>query len=93
MIICDICTGRHLTSACVIGHDHITAVLTSGTPDDFDPASFTVERTIDLSDLFALKRERQAADRAAREAERAERRSAAARQRNLRYRTRLRLVS
>lgn len=34
MIICDICTGRHLTSACVIARAHVEACRI-GTVDDY----------------------------------------------------------
>lgn len=37
MIICDICTGRHATSVCVTGKQHVAAILTTGTPDDMQP--------------------------------------------------------
>lgn len=36
MIICDICTGRHHTSACVIARDRVDQCFL-GTPDDYTP--------------------------------------------------------
>ena len=90
---CEICTGRHLTACCVIARDRVAECFT-GTVDDFDPSAFVPpQHETDMPELFALKREQVAAEREAWEVERTERRRVAASQRNLRYRTRLRLVS
>lgn len=35
MIICDICTGRHVTSACIIARDRAQQCVAAGTPDDY----------------------------------------------------------
>jgi hypothetical protein len=39
MTICDLCSGSHVTSACVIGRAHVRACVMSRTSDDYRPAA------------------------------------------------------
>lgn len=83
MIICEMCSGRHATSVCVLGKAHIEACF-SGTPDDYHPP-VRDERAILFAERRALAEVamRQPADR--------HRKSAT--QRSRERRARLRLVS
>jgi hypothetical protein len=42
MTVCEICTGRHLTSACVIARARVDECVMGGTPDDWRPSNVIV---------------------------------------------------
>jgi hypothetical protein len=44
MTICDLCSGSHVTSACVIGRAHVHACLTTRSCDDYRPVRRAVVR-------------------------------------------------
>lgn len=69
MIICDICTGRHLTAACVIARANIDACL-SGTPDDYTPIAGVVSLDVERQRRSGLSPEENSARRALRHRQR-----------------------
>jgi hypothetical protein len=86
MDACEICSGRHLTSCCVIAKDFVDQC--------FAPARIAapvpLQPPTDVTELFEFRRRRNDAQRAAWESERAQRRRAAALERTHRYRQRQR---